>query len=94
MAKIERSHVAEKVKEALELLNEASGEKKDEILRKLRNVYADIKDAEERVVEKAQDAARDINVKVHNNPWPYVGAAALGGVVIGLLIHFARRSGR
>jgi len=94
MAKVEHSHVAEKVREALDLLKEASGEKKDEILLKLQNLYGDIKDAEGRVVEKAQDAARNINEKVHTNPWPYIGAAALGGVVVGLLIRYSRHSER
>jgi len=74
---------AVKIREALDLLKEASGEKKEEVFQRLHDIYEDISDSESRIVEKVKD-----------NPWLYVGAAAFGGLLTGLLLRLTRRHGR
>lgn len=45
--------------------------------------------AEADVIERTQQAAKDADQYVHDNPWQAVGIAAVAGAVIGMLI--ARR---
>ena len=37
-------------------------------------------------VEKAREVARDVDKNVHQNPWPYIGGAALVGVLLGYIL--------
>ncbi len=37
-------------------------------------------------VEKAREIAGDVDKSVHQNPWPYVGGAALVGVLLGYIL--------
>jgi ElaB/YqjD/DUF883 family membrane-anchored ribosome-binding protein len=94
MAKIEQSEIGEKLKEVLDLLKETSSEKKNEILEKLDTFYEGLKEAPSKVAEKTKKAAQVVDKKVHENPWPFIGAAALGGVALGFLIRFSRRAGQ
>ena len=99
---------AKKFEEALELLNEAARDKKDEIQSLLADKYGDIQQlirktaktkvaeakkyretAEEMFEEGAEqlkDVAGDVDRKVHENPWPYVGGAALAALLLGFIM--------
>lgn len=99
---------AKKFEEALQLLNEAAREKKDEIQNLLNNKYSDIQSlirttakskvaemgryrevAEEALgesAEKLKGAAEDVDKKVRENPWPYVGGAALAALLLGFIM--------
>lgn len=46
-------------------------------------------DAEEAVIERTQQAVKDTDQYVHDNPWQAVGMSAIAGVLVGILI--ARR---
>jgi len=46
-------------------------------------------DAEEAVIERTQQAVKDTDQYVHDNPWQAVGISAIAGVLVGILI--ARR---
>jgi len=94
MAKIEQPQVGEKLQEVLDLLKETSSEKRDEILEKLGTFYEGLKEAPGKVAEKVKKVAQNVDTKVHDNPWPFIGAAALGGVALGFLIRFSRRAGQ
>ncbi|MFZ4394360.1 MAG: DUF883 family protein [Kiritimatiellia bacterium] len=37
-------------------------------------------------VEKARDIARDVDQRVHQNPWPYLAGSAAAGLFIGYLL--------
>lgn len=55
----------------------------------LQVVKARLADAEAAVIERTQQAVKDTDQYVHDNPWQAVGIAAVAGAVIGMLI--ARR---
>lgn len=99
---------AKKFEEALQLLNEAAREKKDEIQHLLSGKYSDIQNlikttaqakaaelghyrelAEEAIgegTERVKAAAGDVDRKVRENPWPYVGGAALAALLLGFIM--------
>lgn len=99
---------AKKFEEALELLNEAARDKKDEIQNLLTDKYSDIqglirktakakvaeasryKDAAEEMFEEGAEqlksVASDVDKKIHDNPWPYVGGAALAALLLGFIM--------
>ena len=37
-------------------------------------------------VEKAREIAGDVDKNVHQNPWPYIGGAAMVGVLLGYIM--------
>ena len=97
-----------KFEEALQLLNEAAKEKKEEIQNLLGDKYTDIRrvieqqaskqkqnlkrvqrlagDWVEEGEEKVREAVTDLDDKVHENPWPYIGGVAVGALLLGFLL--------
>jgi ElaB/YqjD/DUF883 family membrane-anchored ribosome-binding protein len=37
-------------------------------------------------VAKSKEIAGTIDDQVHRNPWPYIGGAALGGLLLGFIL--------
>ena len=99
---------AKKFEEALQLLNEAARDKKDEIQNLLTDKYSDIQslirktaktkikeagryrdvaeEALEEGTEQLKNVVSDVDSKVHENPWPYVGGAALAALLLGFIM--------
>ncbi len=97
-----------KFEEALQLLNEAAKEKKEEIQGLLTDKYRHIQDAVHQVAaknretwkrasrfaedalgeggEKLKEAASEIDERVHENPWPYIGGVAIGALLLGFIL--------
>ncbi len=90
-----------KITEALELLNEAAREKKDELKGLLNDRYSHIKQAmstgTEQIIEKAKqfaeegkeritDVASEADKRVRKNPWPYIAGAAAASLIVGYLM--------
>jgi ElaB/YqjD/DUF883 family membrane-anchored ribosome-binding protein len=48
-------------------------------------------DAREASVEKAREIARDVDCRVHRNPWPYIAGSALAGLLLGCILSRQRR---
>lgn len=42
--------------------------------------------AKEVSVEKAREIAHDVDKSVHQNPWPYIAGAAVGGMLLGYIL--------
>ena len=91
-----------KIGQALELLNEAAKEKRDEVKDLLAHKYAHIRDAilegteqGKQVIEKAQkfvkETASETDKRVRENPWPYIAGAAVISVFVGYLMGCKRK---
>jgi ElaB/YqjD/DUF883 family membrane-anchored ribosome-binding protein len=95
-----------RINEALELLNAVARDRKTELEDAVRGKYADftslvsaLSDRARRTAgekleagkQKIVDAAGDVDERVHRNPWPYIGGAAVVGLVVGLLLSRSRR---
>lgn len=102
-----------KFEDALQLLNEAAKEKKQDIQNILGDKYNHIVDAiQETVAEKkgefgrwkktakrviddhgdqVQEMAADLDEKVHENPWSYIGGVALGSLLLGYILGSSKR---
>jgi ElaB/YqjD/DUF883 family membrane-anchored ribosome-binding protein len=102
-----------KIDEALQLLNEAARDKKDELRRLLGEKYLNIKDALTEVAmsnkdvledvkrmaadriaegrEKVEEVISDVDTKVRQNPWPYIGGAAAAALLVGYIMGSSKR---
>ena len=91
-----------KISEALELLNEAAKEKKDELKGLMSNKYSHIRDVMSSGVEHAQEAilqgkekvkeiAIDVDKRVHKDPWIYIAGAAATSLLLGYLMGSKRK---
>jgi len=91
-----------KIAEALELLNEAAREKKDELKGLMSNKYAHIQEVMAAGVEQAQgvilqgkekaiEIASDVDKRVHKDPWVYIAGAAAASLLVGYLMGSKRK---
>jgi ElaB/YqjD/DUF883 family membrane-anchored ribosome-binding protein len=91
-----------KISEALELLNEAAKDKRDELKGLMVNRYTHIREAMTSGVGHAQEAitqgkekviemASDVDKRVHKDPWVYVAGAAVGSLLLGYLMGSKRK---
>ena len=95
----------EKLHEALAHLNEAAKESREELQALLADKYTDLKavlgsaahTSADWAKEKGREAsgtarlaASTVDDSIRKHPWYYVGGAAVGGLLIGLLINRPR----
>jgi ElaB/YqjD/DUF883 family membrane-anchored ribosome-binding protein len=106
-----------KINEALDLLNEAAKEKKDEVYKLIGEKYLNIKDSileafsESKTViddakksvsdavvngvqagqEKIKEKAEEVDSRVRENPWPFLGGVAAVCLAVGFFISRRRR---
>jgi ElaB/YqjD/DUF883 family membrane-anchored ribosome-binding protein len=105
---IDNAGSTKKFEEALQLLNEAAKEKKDEIQNLLGDKYSDIRKVIEQAAgkqkqnlkrvqrvaedwmeegeEKLRDVVTEVDERVHENPWPYIGGVAVGALMLGFIL--------
>lgn len=85
-----------KINGALELLNEAAKEKKDEILKRVTNKYSEFRETMEATKDRADAAlhagqvqmkktAKEVDRKVRKNPWTFIGAGAAAALIVGFI---------
>jgi ElaB/YqjD/DUF883 family membrane-anchored ribosome-binding protein len=91
-----------KISEALELLNEAAKDKRDELKGLMSNKYSHIRDAmtagvghaQEAIVqgqEKVMEIAGDVDQRVHKDPWVYLAGTAAASLLLGYLMGSKRK---
>lgn len=95
-----------KISEALELLNEAAKEKREELKGLMKDKYTHIREAMAAGAGQAKDMAQDFLVegqekikeavseadrRVRKDPWPYIAGAAAASLLLGYLMGSKRR---
>ncbi len=94
---ISREKLAEEMKSMIKdfegLLKATAGQADDEIQtarsrveKAIHSAKEQIIDFEEAAVEKIKEVAKTSDKYVHDNPWPFIGAAAGIGLIAGWLI--------
>ncbi len=105
---------AKKFEEALQLLNEAAREKKQEIQQLFGDKYTHIRQAVQDAAsqsgerlsrvrqaageaiefggERVKQVAAEVDEKVKENPWPYIGGVAVGALLLGFILGASRNN--
>jgi ElaB/YqjD/DUF883 family membrane-anchored ribosome-binding protein len=79
--------VREKVEDLKELLDEATATGR----KKLTRLQKDAKHAIAEAGDRVEHTAKQVNRKVHKNPWAYIGAAAGAALLVGFVLGMTRR---
>jgi len=92
----------EKLHESLAQLNEAARNRREELDKLLAEKYTDLKSAlgdvagasaswlkehGKEVGERAEVVAKTVDNSARHHPWYFIGGAALGGLLVGLLLN-------
>ena len=100
------THSADKLHEALALLNEAAKEKREEVQRLIAEKYTDLtsvlgdaaqasghwlKKEGNLVADTAKEAASTADESVRKHPFYYIGGAAAVALILGLLLLLGRK---
>ncbi len=111
---MENNHSTKKFEEALQLLNEAAREKKEEIQSLIGDRYSQIRDVLEDAAKKSKKTYRsakntaegwaeeggenvrevisDLDDRIHENPWAYLGGVAVGALLLGFIFGSSSRN--
>ncbi len=74
-----------KMTKAINLLNEAVKDKKQEIEENLEQLKKNAQRALEDTKENIVDAATEVDKSAHSNPWAYIGGAAAFALIAGFV---------
>ena len=80
-----------KIDQALKLLGQAANEKKDNLQRSLADQFSNVKEVLEEKGEQIKKAATEVDQRIHNNPWPYIGGVAATAALIGYIFGATRK---
>ena len=75
------------IQAALNKLKSSRTEKEIELIDLVSNIYNNLKEAKEETAEKISEGKGYINDSIHKKPWYYIGGAAMGGFLLGMLCH-------
>lgn len=79
--------IAEEVIEALELLHKAAREEKEEVKKLIRQNVLELAELlavnSEHIRDEVKETVSQLDEKLHENPWPYIAATAVGAFFIG-----------
>ena len=85
-----RENVDTALEQADEFLKQATGEEAKELQAKAKECLArasrNMKSFYEKTSEEGREIAGEVNDCVRSNPWRAVGIAAVGGLLLGLLV--------
>ncbi len=80
------NHNNRKFEEALQLLNDAAREKKEDIQKLVGEKYEHLREAIDTGRERAVEVFEEVDEQVKKNPWPYMGGVALGSLLLGFIL--------
>ncbi|MBF0523172.1 MAG: hypothetical protein HQL24_08975 [Candidatus Omnitrophica bacterium] len=80
-----------KISEALELLNDAAKDKKEELKDLMANRYSDIRAAIVEGGEKVKEIADCVDKRVHKDPWIYIAGTAAVTLLLGYFMGSKRK---
>lgn len=90
------SHSKEKLEEALDLVNQAAREKKEDVMRLLEEKYTDIRASLTEVAMNNKEILRQVRrvaeEKIQKNPLGSVGSIAAGALIFGFILGLSKRS--
>ena len=111
---MENNNSTRKFEEALQLLNEAAREKKEEIQNLIGDKYSQLREVIEESATKGRknfrrakneaeewlddggeslrEVASDLDERVHDNPWGYLGGVAMGALLLGFILGSSSRT--
>ena len=75
-----------KMTKALDLLNKAVQNKKDEIEENLEHFKKSAQRTLEEAKETITESAETVDKEVHTNPWAYIGSAAACALLAGFIV--------
>lgn len=82
---------SKKITTALNILNEAAQDKKEEIQENLARFAKQTQKSVYQGGQKVKKAASQVDSQVHDNPWIYIGSVAAGAMLVGFLLAKAKR---
>lgn len=94
--------VQKDLEDALGLINKAAREESEELKNIIQGKYQDVKkifgEKKEYLgvqlahgAEAAKHTISNVDKTVHENPWPYLAGVAVGGFLLGFLLHRSDR---
>ncbi len=75
----------QEIEAALEILRKATMPHLD-LTGYVKHLYAEALKLEQKAIDKAKEGARQVDKSAHDNPWHYIGAAALAGFIAAIIM--------
>ena len=90
-ARDKKDEISRLLTDKYEYIKDALGETVDKNKQNLSRIRKAADEALEEGGERLKDAAEDIDEKVRENPWPYIGGVAIGTLLLGYILGASKK---